>query len=483
MRKAWLVAGTVVAGSLLLSGCEGLRDAFSAQADVVATAEGRELSTDRMVTMMNTVRTGRVTPEGAEYMAGLWVDLSLFSNAYVRGTLTGDSAEVTRVMWPQVNQAQLNTWHDRMAASWPEATDAGADSVYDEGTNRLFQHVLVLPAGIDPKDTVDARRKAEGMLAQIRAGRDFATFTAQNNDATKDDSGFLTVGPRGMWVPAFELIAWGLEPGQISDVVETQFGFHIIRRTPKDEAHGRFLEFYRNRITAVEDSTYLASLSERHGLEVQAGLPQAVKDIVDDREKFRGSSKKLISFSDGGFTAGDFVRWLEAFPPNAAYQIIAQPDSVLESVVTSLAQNDLVLAQADSAGVWLDPAEWQALQLSHRATIDQLAAALELNGSMFTDTTIPVEARLDSASTNVERLMDRLVTGEVQFRPLPTALSSLLRESGARYRVNRAGLTRVLELYSAAFTADSAAAAAATQGPIQPAPGPAPVPGGQPPTP
>jgi hypothetical protein len=123
------------------------------------------------------------------------------------------------------------------------------------------------------------------------------------------------------------------------------------------------------------------------------------------------------------------------------------------------------------------------LQLSHRATVDQLAAALELNGSMFTDTTIPVEARLDSASTNVERLMDRLVTGEVQFRPLPTALSSLLRESGARYRVNRAGLTRVLELYSAAFTTDSAAAAAATQGPIQPAPGPAPVPGGQPPTP
>jgi len=92
---------------------------------------------------------------------------------------------------------------------------------------------------------------------------------------------------------------------------------------------------------------------------------------------------------------------------------------------------------------------------------------------------LPKAARLDSATARVDAFLDKLVVGQVQFRPLPPPLVAYLREN-AKYRINRAGLTRATELVTAKIKADSAAGgaqggAAAPAGPIQPAPGGPPV--------
>ncbi len=482
MRRSMLVV--LAAGTLTLGACEGLRDAFSAQPDVVATAAGRKLTTERMLRLMRDVPSGSITKEGAEFVANLWVDMTLFAQARVNGDLAPDSARVARVMWPQVTQVVMGQWHDTLISRWATPTDAMADSAYDAGQSRLFQHILVMPAGETARDTAAARAKIGGMLAQIQRGRPFVQFTPENNDATKDDGGFLPVGPRGQFVPQFEDVAWTLEPGQVSSVVQTPFGWHIIRRTPRDEARPRYRTWLEQTMRQVQDSAYLADLAAARGLKVQDGAAQAVRDALADWAGARKSSKKLASFNRGAFTVADLARWLEAFPPGAAFQIGQQPDSVIVDLVENLAQNTLILQQADSARLGLGEAEWEALELSYRATVDQLAAALGLSDSVIADTTLPKAARMDSATARVDRLLDQLVTGQAQFRPVPPALSGMLRENASRYRVNQAGITRVMELYAAAQLEDSAAAAAGAPAPgqpppaIQPAPGPAPVPGG-----
>jgi hypothetical protein len=488
--------GLVLAvGTLSLGACESLRDAFSAQPDVVATAAGRRLSTERMLALMQAVPAGGVTREGAEFVANLWVDLQLFARARVTGDLASDSATVARVVWPQITQVRLGAWRDTLSARAPRPTEASADSAFDAGTARLFQHILVLPGGERPQDSAAARAKIARSLAQIRQGRDFAAFTAENNDMTKDDRGFLPVGPRGQFVPEFENVAWELAPGQVSDVVQSPFGWHIIRRTPKDEARARFLTWLETSGQRTRDSTYLAQLSAAHELRVEGNAGQAMKEALENPQAARRSSKRLVRLDEGAFTVADFMRWMEAFPPSAAAQIAVQPDSVLADFAENLAQNQLIMRQVDSAGIGIEPAEWQALQLSYRAMVDQLAAAIGLTDSVVADSTLPQAARMDSAASRVERLMDRLVAGQAQFRPLPAPLSGYLRELGVSHRVNQAGLARAMELYTAARREDSAKAAASGQPApgqpapgqqpptIQPAPGPAPVPGGQPPTP
>jgi parvulin-like peptidyl-prolyl isomerase len=77
----------------------------------------------------------------------------------------------------------------------------------------------------------EARKKSEGLLARARKGEDFAKLASENSDdpGSKDKGGEYDFFAHGKMVPEFEKAAFALKPGEISDLVETQFGFHIIK--------------------------------------------------------------------------------------------------------------------------------------------------------------------------------------------------------------------------------------------------------------
>jgi hypothetical protein len=477
MRRAMMAV--VMAGSLALTGCEGLRDAFSPKANVVASVGARKLETDKLVEMLGKVPGGQVPPDGVAFVANLWVDLNLFAAARINGTLAADSGAFARVMWPQLLQGRIQAWQDTLAARRPAPTEASADSTYAAGEARVFQHIIVTAAGPKASDTAAARARIAGLLAQIRRGADFGGIAATTNaDASRQDQGYLPVGPKGQFVPEFENAAWALEPGQVSEVVQSPFGFHLIRRPAQAEARQRFLAYLQQSGRQRADSAYIADLGKANEVKVSEDAGKKLKDLAKDLEAARKSSTRLASFKGGSFTAKDFAKWMEALPPGAARQIEMQPDSVLAGFVDGLVQNTLVLRQMDSAKLAVPETERQALELAYRATLDQLASGLGLGEGFVADSSKPAAERLDSAYVKVDMFMEQLLTGQAQFRPLPGSLTGYLREHG-KYRVNRAGLTRATELVTAKQKQDSAAAAAqppAQPGPVQPAPGGPPVP-------
>jgi peptidyl-prolyl cis-trans isomerase D len=94
------------------------------------------------------------------------------------------------------------------------------------------RHILVkVAADADAKTKAAGRKKAEGLLAKARAGGDFAALAKKSSDdaASAKSGGDLGLFPRGRMAPAFESAAFALEPGQLSEVVETPFGFHVIK--------------------------------------------------------------------------------------------------------------------------------------------------------------------------------------------------------------------------------------------------------------
>ncbi len=78
----------------------------------------------------------------------------------------------------------------------------------------------------------EAKQQIEALKAQIDAGEDFASLARQHSDCPSGGSGGdLGQFGRGQMVKPFETAAFGLEIGQTSTVVETDFGYHLIRRT------------------------------------------------------------------------------------------------------------------------------------------------------------------------------------------------------------------------------------------------------------
>jgi peptidyl-prolyl cis-trans isomerase C len=99
-------------------------------------------------------------------------------------------------------------------------------------------HILIKVApSATPEEKAAAREKAESVLKKLREGGDFATLAAEYSDGpTKVKGGDLGFFKRGQMVKEFEDAAFGMQPGQISDVVETQFGYHIIKVTDRKAA-------------------------------------------------------------------------------------------------------------------------------------------------------------------------------------------------------------------------------------------------------
>jgi peptidyl-prolyl cis-trans isomerase D len=95
-------------------------------------------------------------------------------------------------------------------------------------------HILLQLAQDSDPDTINKRRElAQNIRQQLREGADFAQLAKLHSDDTASaaDGGDLGYFGRGMMVSEFEAAAFALRPGQISDVVQTPFGFHIIKVT------------------------------------------------------------------------------------------------------------------------------------------------------------------------------------------------------------------------------------------------------------
>ncbi len=72
---------------------------------------------------------------------------------------------------------------------------------------------------------------AQELKAKIETGESFANLAKQYSvDSSKKRGGDLGSFGRGMMVPEFEKAAFAIEKGQVSDIVKTQFGYHIIKR-------------------------------------------------------------------------------------------------------------------------------------------------------------------------------------------------------------------------------------------------------------
>ena len=95
-------------------------------------------------------------------------------------------------------------------------------------------HILL---GLGDKDEETVRQQGEAILAQAKAGADFAELARQysEDEATAELGGDLDFFDRGQMVPEFEAAAFEMEPGTLSDLVQTAFGFHIIRVVEKVE--------------------------------------------------------------------------------------------------------------------------------------------------------------------------------------------------------------------------------------------------------
>lgn len=180
----------------------------------------------------------------------------------------------------------------------PPVSDAEVRAFFEERSAELgprpatieFTQVVVTP---EPSDAAReaALEEARAALEAVRSGEDFATVARRYSDdpGTREQGGDLGWFRRGRMVPAFERPAFALRAGQVSNVVETGFGFHIIKveRVRGPERLVRHI-LIRPEITA-EDRARTRERAEEVASKVRAGasLDSLIAEVHDASEESR----------------------------------------------------------------------------------------------------------------------------------------------------------------------------------------------------
>ncbi len=104
-------------------------------------------------------------------------------------------------------------------------------SDYSAGEEVHARHILIAPKDNSPEAVEAAHQRALALLARIRAGEDFASLAKQYTDdvATRESGGDLGTFGRGVMLDAFEQAAFAMKPGDVSEPVRTEVGWHIIQ--------------------------------------------------------------------------------------------------------------------------------------------------------------------------------------------------------------------------------------------------------------
>lgn len=471
----------VVAGSLALGGCSAL----GGNADVAAEAGGQTMRSEQLAAVLNKIEGQRPTTELADFVANFWVDLTLMGQALVTSGVPADSAAIAQALWFELSQARISAWHDTLMSRRIAISDEMVRAFHDSAGARVFQHILV-QGGPTRADTNQALAKVREVQAGLRSGRSFADYASElNPDASRETGGLMPPMPRGGFVPEFDNAAWALAPGQTSGVVTTQFGWHFVRRPTFEEAAPLLRDSLRNAVRRNADSVYSTELIAAKRIEVEESAPASMRTALNDLDKARGSRRRIATWDGGSLDVAEMARWVSALPPGFPQSLREQPDSSLKNFATVLAQNIIMLAQADSASIPVPALNWQAMQLTYQVSIDQMRTALGLGEPEFADSVGTPAERRQKASERVNAYLDRVAAGQLQRRQIIPGMANALR-AGASHRVNAAGVARAVELAMVRWVADSSLAAAGAgaappagalpPGAVTPAPGGPPVP-------
>jgi peptidyl-prolyl cis-trans isomerase C len=153
----------------------------------------------------------------------------------------------------------ISNYIEKKIAPSVTVSDEEVKQFYDENKGQLGEepqvkasHILIgVDAAAEPEDKAKAREKDETLLKELKGGKDLAAAAkADSTCPSKEQGGDLGFFGRGQMVPAFEQAAFALQPGEISDVVETQFGYHIIKVTEKKDAEAPDFDEIKEKIAA-----------------------------------------------------------------------------------------------------------------------------------------------------------------------------------------------------------------------------------------
>lgn len=457
--------------TLVVAGC----DAMTAHTNVVARAGSHQLTVDGTVDMLAANPEIPARQEVVQSIADLWVDYTILTELAMEDTTFVD-LDLEPMLQPYVEQQMFMQLRDQVMTGDTVISDDELERLYEEqapGLRIRARHILFS----FPDEATSAQRDsvmalAESVHERAVAGADFSELAREHSadPGTASQGGDLGWFQRGNMVEPFEEAAFALEVGEVSDVVETPFGLHIIKLDDRDspaldDVRANFRRQVINERQQASLQSYVDGLREPREITIQRGAEDVARDLAENPAaalRGRAASREIVSWDDGSLTAQELATVFGRMPPQQRAQYAAMDDEQIGSILQEVSTNELVLGDARERGITVPEEEQDSIRGLIREQLQLMVTNAELVGSVQEG-----ETEAEAVQRRVRAYLDGVLTGQHSLLPMG-ALPHVLRNE-RDWQVNNAAFAAVIEgLEERRGSADTATGDSAPEPPAQP---------------
>jgi peptidyl-prolyl cis-trans isomerase C len=435
-----VVALTALAAALSFTACDGFGQAMTSHTDVLARAGGHELSVAQVTDML--APATRIPPQAevVDAVANLWIDYSLLGLAMAEDS-TLQNLNLDAIVIPFFNQQLVYDLRDRVITVDTALGDEELRRLFDQeqpNAEVRARHILFrMPADAAPQVRDSIADRARQVLEQARSGADFAQLAAQYSEepGAADRGGDLGYFGPGQMVQPFEEAAFRLSSGEVSDLVETPFGIHIIKVEDKrlpdfDSMKDQFREAtIQNRFAEAEDQ-YLTQLTEGKRLEVQEGAVDVARELArrpTSQLNRRQAQRAMVRYTDGSLTAGEYLLLMQQRPAQQRAAVASASDDQLRDWLRLLARDEILIEEAQRQGLSTPAAEQDSARMELRRQMRDAAR----EAGLLPITPASGENAGQAVQRQVMALLGGIINGERNVVQLGAATFTLREKYGA----------------------------------------------------
>lgn len=475
MRKTLTL---LAAMAVVVAACDSFGRAVGSHADTVARAAGHELTVDQVAAMVAPHAQVPAQKEVVEALANLWVDYTLLATAAAQDSnLT--TIDMDPLLKSDMEQEMVFKLRDKVITVDTTISDEELQKKYNDdqyGLQVRARHILLR---LMPDATNEARdsvaKLAEELDQRAKSGEDFALLArAFSEDGSAQQGGDLGFFGRGQMVAPFEDAAFKLGVGEVSDVVVTPFGLHVIkvedrRQPPFDSIRAEFRDTVLTQRGLDAERDYIEGLTKPLEITVQDGAVENARELAANPSvdlRGRAASRAMVEYKGGDLTAAEFMAVIRTWPATFLNQLIAAQDEQIEQVLEGMTRNEILVAEAKKLGVAPSPEEADSIESMRRYQLRMTAVNAGLTSIQPQDG----ETMPEAVDRRVTAYLEGILRGEQSAYQIGPVSYSLRKQFKG-------------EIFPRSFDAAVQSIEARRPAGMSGQPVPTPAPGGQPPAP
>ncbi len=394
---------------------------------LVARVDDYTLSVDDAVNLL--VDEERLAADASivEALADLWVNYTLLAEVTASDS-TYALLDFEPIVLRQAQQVMVFQLRDSVIQVDTFVTEDELRARYEAeepAVELRARHIMFqLPIGVTPSQRDSVADALAAVRERVLGGENFELLARQlsQDPGTALNGGDLGTFGRGDMVAPFEEAALALRPGQVSDVVETPMGLHLIRLEERrvrgfEEAAPLYRRQVQTRMVQEAESVFVAGLYDRAAPELTDGAVEIVRELSENpgaSVSGRAARRPLIEWDGGSVTVGDLRTIIRLESPTLPMQLAESDEPQVEEFLRSLARRELLIRSAESEG--LRPARDSIDAMIEEAS-GQLRTAARVLGFFDLDQAPGEAVEVAVARAVEEALVDNL-SGATQVVPL-----------------------------------------------------------------